>query len=170
MPHRSITGYHSLEGESAHDIGDTSSTHDIGDAFIILVRGRLKKGISFRWLWISWKLDGPGNSSSETGLTAASPVPARPQAQFETDNEAFFSSKQQTKQLLRKQFFRWLVTAFFIAAIFLTLKVYQSKHYMTGTQKAIYNALITGLSLGLGLNFFVSQCVQQGMANVPITK
>ena len=160
MPQRGNTGYESLGGGSTHDVGDISSTHDIGDAFITSGKGTWHNEI-YHWevKTNSEVLDGPGSISSYSGLTAASPAPARPQAQFETDNEALFSSKQQTKQLLRKQFFRWLVTAFFIATIFLTLEVYQSKGYMTGNQKAIYNALITGLSLGLGLNFFVSQRV-----------
>ena len=160
MPQRGNSGYQSLESGSTHDVDEVFSTHHIGDALITPGKGTLHNEIYNSGAETNSEfLDDSGIISSDSGLTAASPAPAKPQAQFETDNEASFISKKQTKQLLRKQFFRWLVTAFFIALIFLTLEVYQSKGYMTGTQKAIYNALITGLSLGLGLNFFVSQCV-----------
>ena len=55
---------------------------------------------------------------------------------------------------MRKQFFRWLGTAFFAALIAITFKIYAIKGVITATQKTTFNAIITALSLGVGLNFF----------------
>lgn len=73
---------------------------------------------------------------------------------FETGHDQYHDSKQQTRNLLRKQFIRWLGTAFFAAFIAVTFKLYASKGVITSNQKSTFNAIITALSLGLGLNFF----------------
>ena len=73
---------------------------------------------------------------------------------FETGHEQYYDSKEQTRKLLRKQFIRWLGTAFFAAFIAVTFKIYASKGVITSNQKSTFNAIITALSLGLGLNFF----------------
>lgn len=73
---------------------------------------------------------------------------------FETGNDQFYDSRQQTRQLLRKHFIRWLGTALFAALIAVAFKVYTSKGVITSAQKTIFNAVVTALSLGLGINFF----------------
>ena len=55
---------------------------------------------------------------------------------------------------MRKHFFRWLGSAFSAALITTTFKIYAIKGVITPTQKTTFNAIITALSLGLGLNFF----------------
>ena len=158
MPQGSHIGYQSLEGESVHEVGENLSTPDIRNAWVNSDKSTLRNDLS------GWEADisdenaiGTGDTLTTYRVPTTQHDPPRLQTLFETDNEAFFSSQKQTKQLLRKQFLRWLVTAFFIAMIFLTLEIYQRKGFMTATQKAVYNAIITGLSLGLGLNFFVRQ-------------
>lgn len=73
---------------------------------------------------------------------------------FETGHDQYYDSKKQTRKLLRKQFVRWLGTAFFAAFIAVTFKIYASKGVINSNQKSTFNAIITALSLGLGLNFF----------------
>ena len=77
-----------------------------------------------------------------------------PAVAFEMDHNQTYSSQEQTRGLLRKQFFRWLGSAFFAALITITFKIYAIKGVITPTQKTAFNAIITALSLGLGLNFF----------------
>ena len=73
---------------------------------------------------------------------------------LETDHNQIYNSQKQTRDLLRKQFFRWLGTAFFAALIAITFSLYAIKGVITPTQKTTFNAIITALSLALGLNFF----------------
>ncbi|KAL8788587.1 MAG: hypothetical protein Q9195_007231 [Heterodermia aff. obscurata] len=73
---------------------------------------------------------------------------------FETDHNRIYDSKQQTRDLLRKQSLRWLGTAFFAALIAITFNLYAVKGVLKPTQKTTFNAIITALSLGLDLNFF----------------
>ena len=73
---------------------------------------------------------------------------------LETDHHQVYNSEEQTRDLLRKQFFRWLGTASFAALIAITFRLYAVQGVITPTQKTTFNAIITALSLGLGLNFF----------------
>lgn len=88
--------------------------------------------------------------------TSRHPGPQNAQAttSFETGHDRFYDSSDQSYELFRKQFFRWMGTAFFAAFIAVTFKIYATKGVINSTQKATFNAIITALSLGLGLNFF----------------
>ena len=67
-----------------------------------------------------------------------------------------FKSDEQTWKLFYPQFWRWLGTVAFVALIVVTLKIFQDKGNFSHNSKYLFNTIITGLSLGLGLNFFVS--------------
>ena len=73
---------------------------------------------------------------------------------FETGHDQFYDSREQNRDLISKQFFRWLGTAFFALFIAVAFKIYAVKGVITPTQKVTFNVIITALSLGLGLNFF----------------
>lgn len=154
MPRRSNTGYQSLEGESVRDVGDTSSAHDGG----VTTSGTVTSNptVLVSEAETAYRhAGGAGGAGVRISNDSVIGSLSQPPTEFDTDNEASFSSRDQTRRLLRKQFLRWLGTAFFVTMIFVTFKIYQSKGIITPTQKATYNAIITGLSLGLGLNFFV---------------
>ena len=52
---------------------------------------------------------------------------------------------------------RWLVTATLISLVIATLCLYKKKGNFSSQQKRIFSAILTALSLCLGLNFFVSR-------------
>jgi hypothetical protein len=56
-----------------------------------------------------------------------------------------------------KYSFRWVLTVIFICLVVATVKIYQDKGVITRTQKNTFNMITVALSLGLGINFFVSQ-------------
>lgn len=51
----------------------------------------------------------------------------------------------------------WLLTLVVCAFILVTIRIYERKGNITSVQKHTFNTIITGLILGLGLNFFVRQ-------------
>ena len=68
---------------------------------------------------------------------------------------ASFKSSEQTWKLFYPQCWRWLGTGIFIALILATLKIFEDKGNFSHDSKYLFNTIITALSLGLGLNFFV---------------
>ena len=72
-------------------------------------------------------------------------------------NLQLFSSSQQTRKLFLSQSIRWIGTLIFVIFMLATLKVYQDKDNFSHEQKYAFNTIVTGLSLGLGLNFFVGR-------------
>ena len=74
-------------------------------------------------------------------------------------NLQLFNSSQQTRKLFLSQSVRWIGTLIFVVFILATLKVYQDKDNFSHDQKYAFNTIVTGLSLGLALNFFVGQCL-----------
>ncbi|KAL9000503.1 MAG: hypothetical protein Q9169_000796 [Polycauliona sp. 2 TL-2023] len=60
----------------------------------------------------------------------------------------------QTYSLLLPQAVRWLATVVFAALLVLVLWVYHSKGNFTRSDKNAFNVFVTGLSVGLGINFF----------------
>lgn len=48
----------------------------------------------------------------------------------------------------------WLLTLVVCAFILVTIRIYERKGNITSVQKHTFNTIITGLILGLGLNFF----------------
>ena len=77
-------------------------------------------------------------------------------AQAIPPNLQIFNSSQQTRKLFLSQSIRWIGTLIFVAFMLATLKVYQDKGNFSHDQKYAFNTIVTALSLGLGLNFFVS--------------
>lgn len=49
----------------------------------------------------------------------------------------------------------WLVTFVFCAFILATIRIFEQKGNITNVQKDTFSTIVTGLILGLGLNFFV---------------
>ena len=72
-------------------------------------------------------------------------------------NLQLFNSSQQTRKLLLSQSVRWIGTLVFVAFMLVTLKIFQDKDNFSHDQKYAFNTIVTGLSLGLGLNFFVGR-------------
>ena len=72
------------------------------------------------------------------------------------DPSVDFDHRQQTFALFKQQSFRWIGTVVFSFFVIATLKTYQDKGNISPGQKTTFNVIITALSLGLGLNFFVS--------------
>lgn len=70
--------------------------------------------------------------------------------------DQIFDHQQQKLVLLLKQALRWLGTVIFIGFIIATLKIYEAKGNFPADQKVTFNTILTALSLGLGLNIFVS--------------
>jgi hypothetical protein len=74
-----------------------------------------------------------------------------------SDPSVDFDHRKQTLALFKQQSFRWIGTVVFSIFVITTLKIYEDKGNISPGQKATFNVIITALSLGLGLNFFVSQ-------------
>ena len=78
-------------------------------------------------------------------------------AQAIPPNLQLFNSSQQTRKLFLSQSIRWIGTLIFVAFMLATLKIYHDKGNFSHDQKYTFNTIVTALSLGLGLNFFVGQ-------------
>ncbi|PNY25139.1 Uncharacterized protein TCAP_04920 [Tolypocladium capitatum] len=63
-----------------------------------------------------------------------------------------FNRGRQLRKLCLTSLVRWLVTAALAASIYCVLWSYSCREAMAGSKKKEFNALIIGLSLGLGLN------------------
>ena len=74
-------------------------------------------------------------------------------------NPKVFKSNQQSWKLFFPQFFRWLGTVVFIAFILTNLKLFENAGNFSSRSKHLFNTIVTALSLGLGVNFFVSRCI-----------
>lgn len=61
-------------------------------------------------------------------------------------------------------FGQWLITTTFAACIAVVLVVYSNKATMSQRQKRTFNALITGLSISLGLG--IAKCLDDMMADL----
>ena len=148
--------YQPLEGESIHGTGDIWSANDIGDNPLTPGTAPLEQDTLKSASEHAASLEtGTGKSANPSGSSSSQVACSRAPTTFETGNEATFDSREQTRRLLSKQFFRWLWTALFVVMILVTFRIYQGKGIMTSTEKTTYNTIITGLSLGLALNFAV---------------
>lgn len=63
-----------------------------------------------------------------------------------------FNHRKQLKQLLLDGFGRWSITALLVLCLYLTLWRYSTKSVMSQAGKLRFNALVTGISIALGLN------------------
>lgn len=68
------------------------------------------------------------------------------------DLHKFFHPQKQLRKLLLDGLLRWSVTALVILCLYLTLWHYSAKEVMPQTKKLLFNALVTGLSIALGLS------------------
>ena len=64
----------------------------------------------------------------------------------------YFSPRKQLRKLLLDGLCRWAVTSLLILCLYITLLHYSAKEVMNQSKKLQFNALITGLSIGLGLS------------------
>ena len=92
------------------------------------------------------------DDESETGLTSPTPPGPQPTPPY----SKIFIADNQSLKLFWPQFWRWLGTVALVAFTIATLKIFQEPGYFSHYWKRIFNTIITGLTLGLGLNFFVS--------------
>lgn len=63
--------------------------------------------------------------------------------------------REQTWSLLLPQIVRWLGTVTLSVLLIFVFWIYQSKQNFTPKDKNTFNIIVTGLSVGLGINFFV---------------
>lgn len=63
-----------------------------------------------------------------------------------------FSPKRQLRRMLKVGFLRWLMSALLIADIYMTIWHFSEVRVMSLYKKKLFNTLITGLSIALGLN------------------
>ena len=80
-----------------------------------------------------------------------------------------FNSNKQTRKLFLPQFNRWLGTVGFVSLILRTLIVFENKGNFSLHWKYLFDTIITSLSLGLGLNFFVSLAPRSGRLSHRLT-
>ena len=107
--------------------------------------------------------DLPSDTDEAFQSTAAGPYPVE---QGDYAKPTVFNSDRQTRTLFLRQSARWLVTVIFVSFVAITFKIYEKKGNVPPTQKSTFNAIITALILGLGLNFFVSHNVLASMMQV----
>ncbi|KAL2687705.1 hypothetical protein Neosp_005268 [[Neocosmospora] mangrovei] len=67
-----------------------------------------------------------------------------------------FHHQKKLRKALTANLIRWLISAVFVIAIYVVLWHYSNKDVMSGETKREFNALIIGLSLGLGLSITFS--------------
>ena len=92
-----------------------------------------------------------GDSSARPERTSISISP------FSHESASEFDAWRQTSSTLKRQSYRWLVTASILAASLAMLRIYERMGNVNSAQKNICSNLMTALILLLGLNFFVSQ-------------
>lgn len=92
---------------------------------------------------------------SDDGPEAAlhSPPPSSPTLPL--SHSKIFVSDEQMWKLFFPQFWRWLGTVVIIALMIAALKTFENMDYFSHYWKHLFNIVITGISLALGLNFFV---------------
>ncbi|KAL8992315.1 MAG: hypothetical protein Q9169_007193 [Polycauliona sp. 2 TL-2023] len=66
----------------------------------------------------------------------------------------YLDRRRQTWPLLIPQTLRWLATVAISALLLAVLRIYSHKGNFTGADKNAFNVIITGLSVGLGINIF----------------
>jgi hypothetical protein len=66
--------------------------------------------------------------------------------------QKFFYPRKQLRKLLLDGLVRWVVTALVILCLYLTLWHYSAKEVMSQAKRLQFNALVTGLSIALGLS------------------
>lgn len=69
-----------------------------------------------------------------------------------------FDPYRQLLRLLFQGFLRWIVTVSIIVAAIATVWVYSDQPVLVSSQTRIFNALMTGLLLGLNMNMQVMWC------------
>ena len=74
---------------------------------------------------------------------------------FGTTGPRRFSYAEQTRTILPRLLSRWLVTAAIVASILGVLRLYRNKGIISRAEKGTFNGVMTGLTILLGLNFFV---------------
>ena len=88
------------------------------------------------------------HAASETDLREVPPAPPSYKSK-ELDH------RKQARSLLLPRTVRWLVTVTLSVLLILVIWIYSQKGNFTRKDKNTFNIIVTGLSVGLGINFFV---------------
>lgn len=84
-----------------------------------------------------------------------------------TVNSKNLDYREQTWSLLLPQTIRWLGTVLLSILLVSVVWIYQHKGNFTRTDKNVFNVIVTGLSVGLGINFFVRLAIVTDLAGYP---
>lgn len=101
---------------------------------------------------------GDASTDAETNLTSYTQSQKPTNRLFMID-AAKFESRNQSFAFCRQQIVQWILTAVLISSIYVTIEIYEAKGNLTLFQESTFQLIITALSLGLALNFFVSHHV-----------
>ncbi|RMJ08621.1 hypothetical protein CDV36_011754 [Fusarium kuroshium] len=88
-----------------------------------------------------------------------SPKPESPEEPTQTrlrNTDKRFRHQKKLRKAFTANLIRWLISAVFVIAIYVVLWHYSNKYVMSSETKREFNALIIGLSLGLGLSITFS--------------
>ncbi|KAM6527913.1 hypothetical protein FALCPG4_008946 [Fusarium falciforme] len=106
------------------------------------------------------QLQGPDPEvEQESRQGSRSPKPESPEEPRQTPShytDKRFHHQKKLRKALTANLIRWLISAVFVIAIYVVLWHYSSKDVMSGETKREFNALIIGLTLGLGLSITFS--------------
>ncbi|KAL9012827.1 MAG: hypothetical protein Q9173_002436 [Seirophora scorigena] len=83
-----------------------------------------------------------------------------------TVNPKNLNYRKQTWSLLVPQTFRWLGTVLGSGLLVPVIHIYGQKGDFTPHDKNVFNVIVTGLSVGLGINFFVRLTIVTGSAGL----
>ena len=118
---------------------------------------RFRDDPSAEYISLQSRADSPSGLSyshavGETPLQEEPPAP--PSCQSKRLNH-----REQTWSLLLPQTVRWLGTVILSALLISVIWIYEKKGNFTHKDKNLFNIIVTGLSVGLGINFFVRHTV-----------
>ncbi|KAI8673438.1 hypothetical protein NCS55_00664000 [Fusarium keratoplasticum] len=95
----------------------------------------------------------------ESRQGSRSPKPESPEEPRQTPShytDKRFHHQKKLRKALTANLIRWLISVVFVIAIYVILWHYSNKDVMSGETKREFNALIIGMSLGLGLSITFS--------------
>lgn len=81
-----------------------------------------------------------------------------------TVNPKLLDYRKQTWSLLVPQTFRWLGTVLGSGLLVSVFRIYERKGNFTPHDKNVFNVIVTALSVGVGINFFVRLAIVTGSA------
>ncbi|KAJ4313335.1 hypothetical protein N0V84_009464 [Fusarium piperis] len=101
----------------------------------------------------------PDPEVEQESRRSGSPKPESPEGHQQSplqSTDKRFRHQKKLRKALTANLIRWFISAVFVIAIYVVLWYYSNKDVMSGETKREFNALIIGLSLGLGLSITFS--------------